>query len=562
MSVPVKYRVMGDFHAYYSGRKKAPYLTIFIGGNHEASAYLRELYYGGWVAPNIYYMGAANVLRLGPLRIAGLSGIWSGAHYDWPHNERLPFRHRDIKSSYHVREFDVRKLLQLREQVDIGLSHDWPQWIEHHGNLDQLLKYKPHFKADTERGTLGSPAAKYIMDRLRPPYWFSAHLHTKYPAIKKYDPPGSAALKNSEVTENPEEPPAANPDEIDLDMDEDVDADTSADASKSTEQAGVANPEEIDLDMDEDVDVDTSAEAAKSAEQPHAANPEEIDLGMETEKDADVDVSEQSAGVASGAAQDNDAPEDAQEDTDVPDDLRAQLPASFVRPAPRRTGQPGQPVPRTITNRTTRFLSLDKCLPGRKFLQLCEVKPFRANKGNPKWRPTSGLPVGRYRLLYDPEWLAITRAFAPYLTIGDLEAKPPPDLGEEAYQPMIDKERVWVEENIVWKDRLEVPHNFAVTAPPHKPGDPPSVPWQPDEYTNPQTTAFCELVGVPDLWDATPEERRERKGGADRVMAPEGHRAMGGALGGRDFRGGGGRGRGRGGRDRGRGRGGGGGGKS
>lgn len=42
---------------YYSGEKKAPVLTVFIGGNHEASNFLQELPYGGWVAPNIYYMG-------------------------------------------------------------------------------------------------------------------------------------------------------------------------------------------------------------------------------------------------------------------------------------------------------------------------------------------------------------------------------------------------------------------------------------------------------------------------------------------------------------------------
>lgn len=32
-------------------------MTIFIGGNHEASNHLQELPYGGWVAPNIYYLG-------------------------------------------------------------------------------------------------------------------------------------------------------------------------------------------------------------------------------------------------------------------------------------------------------------------------------------------------------------------------------------------------------------------------------------------------------------------------------------------------------------------------
>ena len=110
MSVPMKYREIGDFHEYYSGRRKAPYLTIFVGGNHEASNHLFELYYGGWVAPNIYYMGAANVLHLGPLRIAGLSGIWKGYNYNKPHHERLPYNQDDVKSAYHVRELDVRKL--------------------------------------------------------------------------------------------------------------------------------------------------------------------------------------------------------------------------------------------------------------------------------------------------------------------------------------------------------------------------------------------------------------------------------------------------------------------
>ena len=49
------------FFRYYSGEKTAPVLTIFIGGNHEASNYLQELPYGGWVAPKIYYLGKNNV---------------------------------------------------------------------------------------------------------------------------------------------------------------------------------------------------------------------------------------------------------------------------------------------------------------------------------------------------------------------------------------------------------------------------------------------------------------------------------------------------------------------
>src|SRR4051812_22872000 len=104
ISMPAKYRELGDFHEYYSGVRIAPYLTIFVGGNHEASNYLWELYYGGWVAQNIFYMGAANVIRVGPLRIAGMSGIWKGYDYKKPHHERLPYNSDDVKTIYHVRE--------------------------------------------------------------------------------------------------------------------------------------------------------------------------------------------------------------------------------------------------------------------------------------------------------------------------------------------------------------------------------------------------------------------------------------------------------------------------
>jgi lariat debranching enzyme len=177
---------MGDFHEYYSGSRTAPYLTIFVGGNHEASNHLFELYYGGWAAPNIYYLGAANILRLGPLRLAGLSGIWKGYDYRKPHFERLPYNRDDINSIYHVREVDVRKLLSIRTQVDIGLSHDWPQGVEWLGDYQELYKCKDRFEADANEGKLGSIAAKQCLARLRPPHWFSAHLHIKYSAVVEH----------------------------------------------------------------------------------------------------------------------------------------------------------------------------------------------------------------------------------------------------------------------------------------------------------------------------------------------------------------------------------------
>ncbi|ROT43453.1 hypothetical protein SODALDRAFT_342463 [Sodiomyces alkalinus F11] len=552
MSVPAKYREMADFWEYYAGRRTAPYLTIFIAGNHEAASHLWELYYGGWVAPNIYYMGAANVLRLGPLRIAGLSGIWKGFDYRKTHHERLPFGPDDVKSFYHVREFDVRKLLLLRSQVDIGLSHDWPRAIEKWGDQKSLWRMKPDFERESNDGTLGNVAAEYLMDRLRPPYWFSAHLHCKYAALKTYDDNNNGvhdlqATAVDPVSKNvarPSMPPPAS-----------VDA---------------ANPDEIDLD-DDGMDVDTRTPAPGSSES--ETKPDEISGPQsETEKKSDEKKGDEKKGDDGGGG-------GVTENT-VSEELRAQLPASFARPASTPKTTPGQPVPPGITNKQVRFLALDKCLPSRRFLQLLEIHPYQtpsssasssappvsepslnaANEETTEHHRQPHQHPGRYALQYDPEWLAITRVFHPYLKIGDRTAHPPQDLGEAVYAPSIDTERAWVEEHVMRPGRLDVPANFTVTAPPHvEAQDWRNPPDQPFEYTNPQTAALCELLGLENLWDASDEERMARKAsGPPASSTYQGGYNRGGAggrggrgFGGRRGRGGGrGRGRGRGGRGR------------
>ena len=89
--------------SYYTGEKKAPLLTLVIGGNHEASNYMWELcvvaslpcdqsclmplshtvrYHGGWLAPNIYFLGHAGCVQVNGVRIAGASGIYKS--HDFP----------------------------------------------------------------------------------------------------------------------------------------------------------------------------------------------------------------------------------------------------------------------------------------------------------------------------------------------------------------------------------------------------------------------------------------------------------------------------------------------
>ena len=57
-------------------------MTIFVGGNHEASNHMQEMPYGGWVAENIYYLGYAGVVEFGGVRIGGVSGIFKGHDYN------------------------------------------------------------------------------------------------------------------------------------------------------------------------------------------------------------------------------------------------------------------------------------------------------------------------------------------------------------------------------------------------------------------------------------------------------------------------------------------------
>lgn len=184
MAVPQKYRELKEFYKYYSGECKAPYLTIFVGGNHEASNYLAELPYGGWVAPGIYYFGYANVLRIGSLRIAGLSGIYNGRHYNQGHFECPPYNEDTKRSAYHVRQLDAFRLKQLKpNSLDIFISHDWPRGITAFGDSGPLFRAKPDFEGEAARGELGNPATEDLLHLLKPKYWFAAHMHVKFAAL-------------------------------------------------------------------------------------------------------------------------------------------------------------------------------------------------------------------------------------------------------------------------------------------------------------------------------------------------------------------------------------------
>ncbi|KAI8331848.1 lariat debranching enzyme, C-terminal domain-containing protein [Chlamydoabsidia padenii] len=360
MAVPDKYKQMGDFHAYYDGRAKAPYPTIFIGGNHEASNYLWELYHGGWVADNIYYLGNAGVIQYNGVRIGGLSGIYNAQHYHKGHYEKAPYDKSQLRSIYHVREYNVNKLLQIKQPMDIFLSHDWPRGIERFGDLKSLLRFKKYFYNEVMKNDLGSPPNEALFTQLKPAYWFAAHLHVKFPAKvnhhdwqnKLYSPQALEVLGIS-----------------------------------SQQQQQTINPDEIQIDDDDDDDDDDEGSTAQ---------------------------------------------------------------------------QPKE-------NKITQFLSLDKCLPRRQFLQIIDV-PIKNEDG----------------FTYDLEWLAITRAMHPYLS---LQSQPIPIPPKEQLQETIKQEEMYLDNLLECDDLdLKIPSNFEPTATSKDHGIP--------IYLNPQSTAFCNLIGI------------------------------------------------------------------
>lgn len=195
IAMPPKFRRLGTFHKYYFGEKVAPKLTIFVGGNHEASNYLQTLPYGGWVAPNIYYLGYCSVVKFGGIRIGGISGIFKMHDSRFGHFESLPFDQSKMRSVYHMRETEVFKLLQISEAnhpngssqlLDIFLSHDWPINIHACGNVQYLLKKKPFFRDEINRNQLGNPLLQPLVHHLKPKHWFAAHMHVGFQAVVQH----------------------------------------------------------------------------------------------------------------------------------------------------------------------------------------------------------------------------------------------------------------------------------------------------------------------------------------------------------------------------------------
>ncbi|OBA24062.1 hypothetical protein METBIDRAFT_30408 [Metschnikowia bicuspidata var. bicuspidata NRRL YB-4993] len=443
MNVPQKYLEMGDFPNYYLGKKKAPILTVFIGGNHELSLYLRELQYGGWVAPGIYYLGEFGTIWYKGLRILGASGIYSHdsfvkAKSDNPPAYKLPYNHSTIRSIYHVKPKNFLKLM-LSGSSDVMLSHDWPKGIWEWGNKGTLLKNKPFLKTDIERGHLGSPLATTAMTHLKPKNWFSLHMHTFFEATVKHESP---AAKTAETS-------ALDPGE-------------NKRRKISVESEKLKDANEIALDMD---DMDVSEETS---------GPDET-LQME-QKEESKDISPS----GNTSAEDTEGTS-AEGLTDAKNSRsHAEEPSSKITKKDKKKAA----AKFRSAGPETYFMALDKCLPRRSFIA---AKSIEANPQHPSFKNKN--------LYYDPRAIAIQKVVENFVKTpnwADISAQ---DLLEPEkldnllaeLNEMVDFEAAKIPNNSC------IPKNFKKVAPDVKVQVVPMQYWP-----NNQTKDYCEKWGVPE----------------------------------------------------------------
>ena len=303
-------------------------------------------YHGGWLAPNIYFLGGSGCIRVNGLRIAGASGIFKEHHYKLGHYERLPYSDSALRSVYHVRSYDVFKLSLLSPNPAVCISHDWPAGIVNHGDKEGLLRAKPFFKDDIAKNELGNPHMMSLLKQLRPAWWFSAHLHVRFQAevdhvgkgvsnwaagnvvgVYRGDRGGGRGHgrgrgrgRGGRVRSGP-----------------------------GGHDYGIPRPiNEDEIRMDDDDDVPVPAPSISTH------NPEEIimeeDLGGSEQPEASVHSAPPEGVPANGDRVEEEKPISREPTSDQPLDQSAS--------------------PGLILSDTTKFLALDKCVPNRAFLDV------------------------------------------------------------------------------------------------------------------------------------------------------------------------------------------------
>jgi lariat debranching enzyme len=169
-------------------------------------------------------------------------------------------------------------------------------------------------------------------------------------------------------------------------------------------------------------------------------------------------------------------------------------------------------------NPTTSFLALGKVGqdPGT-YLEMLELDlPDRPEDAQYLEKTTDG----RYKLYYDEEWLAITRASNDTLLVADPETLIVP-LQHPRNTPRVSAEPIarhqsWVHGNITAKGLLCIPRNFATHAPFYSTNET-GTQEQPNEYPNVQISDFAKLLQMQNKFEGTEAGYESSDHGSDGI---------------------------------------------
>lgn len=165
---------------------KFPCLVVICGGNDEAGDLIAQLPFGGFIAPNIYYMGRAGIIDYKGMRISGYGGVFAISDFGRNVYERVPLvEEKDVKSSIHVRAFSGLQLYLysvfeqdiFSKQPDFLMSHDWPRYMPPVFK-NALSKVRQCLVERVDRE--GIPFGLKLIDGVQPKNVVCAHHHTKF----------------------------------------------------------------------------------------------------------------------------------------------------------------------------------------------------------------------------------------------------------------------------------------------------------------------------------------------------------------------------------------------
>ena len=173
MCSPAKYRKLGEFADYHSGRARFPWPVHFIGGNHEPYGFLDRLQ-AGQVAENCFFLGRVGRTKIRGLRVVALSGIERARCLEG----RPPIREIRSKRTKDYIGFTEDEVLQAAHAgpADVLLLHDWPQGVVREADAHQFSF--GHRAGSIE--TIGNASARFVVDELKPKWVLCGHMHRSY----------------------------------------------------------------------------------------------------------------------------------------------------------------------------------------------------------------------------------------------------------------------------------------------------------------------------------------------------------------------------------------------